>query len=182
MCHLERAFSSPWRLAWAAVLSERCGRIRLHVGDRACGPGQYSRADGKFARERIGFPNREVPRGTYLFYMAWNILRDGQTFWEAEEKARVSAIRVIINGALLNVLNPKLLLFFVAFLPQFVSAELVCLTVMLVCLALVFMVFTFIIFVVYGACAFLARTYALSRPIVLRWSGGICRCFWASWP
>ena len=114
--------------------------------------------------------------------MAWNILRDGQTFWEAEEKARVSAIRVIINGAVLNVLNPKLLLFFVAFLPQFVSAELVCLTVMLVWLALVFMVFTFIIFVVYGACAFLARTYALSRPIVLRWSGDICRCFWASWP
>ena len=114
--------------------------------------------------------------------MAWNILRDGQTFWKAEENARVSAIRVIINGALLNVLNPKLSLFFVAFLPQFVSAEHVCLTVMLVWLALVFMVFTFIIFVVYGACASLARTYAPSRPIVLRWTGGICRCFWASWP
>ena len=114
--------------------------------------------------------------------MAWNTLRDGQTFWEAEEKAKVSAIRVIINGALLNVLNPKLSLFFVAFLLQFVSAELVCLTVMLVWLALVFMVFTFIIFVVYGASASLARTYAPSRPLVLRWSGGICRLFWASWP
>ena len=104
--------------------------------------------------------------------MAWNILCDGQTFWEPEEKARASATRVIINGALLNALNPKLSLFFVAFLPQFVSAELVCLTVMLVWLALVFMVFTFFIFVVCGTCASLARTYALSRPIVLRWSWG----------
>ena len=107
--------------------------------------------------------------------MAWNTLRDGQTFGVPEQKARVSAIRIFINGALLNVLNPKLSLFFVAFLPQFVSAELVCLTVMLVWLSLVFMVFTFIIFVVYGACASLAGTYALSRPLVLRWSGGICR-------
>ena len=97
--------------------------------------------------------------------MAWNILRDGLTSLVSEEKTRVSAIRVIINGALLNVLNPKLSLFFVAFLPQFVSAELVCLT-------LVFMVFRFIIFVVYGACASLAWTYAPSRPIVLRWTGG----------
>ena len=94
--------------------------------------------------------------------MAWNTLRDGQTFWEAEGKAKVSAIRVIINGALLNVLNPKLSLFFLAFLPQFVSAEFACSTVMLVWLAHVFMGLTFIIFVVYGACASLAQTYALS--------------------
>ena len=104
--------------------------------------------------------------------MAWNILRDGLTSLVSEEKTRVSAIRVIINGALLNVLNPTLLLFFLAFLLQFVSAELATSTGMLVWLALVFMVLTFIIFVVYGACAFLARTYVLSRPIVLRWSWG----------
>ena len=56
----------------------------------------------------------------YLLYMAWGILREGGSLEVSERSASVSGIKVIVNGFLLNILNPKLSLFFLAFLPQFV--------------------------------------------------------------
>ncbi len=58
----------------------------------------------------------------YLLYMAWNTLRErGALKVEKQVDAR-SAIQVIVTAILINVLNPKLSIFFMAFLPQFVSA------------------------------------------------------------
>lgn len=105
----------------------------------------------------------------YLFYMAWNIMRDGGALSVTEDRTPLHALRIIRNGLLLNVLNPKLSLFFLAFLPQFVSAETANPTPQLVMLAFVFMVMTFVVFVGYGACASLARDYVISRPAVLLW-------------
>ena len=105
----------------------------------------------------------------YLFYMAWNIMRDGGALSVTEDRTPHHALRIIRNGLLLNVLNPKLSLFFLAFLPQFVSAEAANPTPQLVMLAFVFMVMTFVVFVGYGACASLARDYVISRPAVLLW-------------
>ena len=105
----------------------------------------------------------------YLFYMAWNIMRDGGALSVTEDRTPLRALRIIRNGLLLNVLNPKLSLFFLAFLPQFVSAEAANPTPQLVMLAFVFMVMTFVVFVGYGACASLARDYVISRPAVLLW-------------
>jgi len=105
----------------------------------------------------------------YLFYMAWNIMRDGGALSVTEDRTPLRALRIIRNGLLLNVLNPKLSLFFLAFLPQFVSAEASNPTPQLVMLAFVFMVMTFVVFVGYGACASLARDYVISRPAVLLW-------------
>ena len=57
----------------------------------------------------------------YLIYMAWSILRDGGALDVTENGDNSGLAQTVINGALLNVLNPKLSLFFFAFLPQFVS-------------------------------------------------------------
>jgi threonine/homoserine/homoserine lactone efflux protein len=105
----------------------------------------------------------------YLFFMAWNILRDGGTLDVREDRTALSINRIIANGVFLNVLNPKLSLFFLAFLPQFVSTDSASATLMLMQLALIFMVLTFVVFVTYGACASLARDYVVSRPSVLLW-------------
>jgi threonine/homoserine/homoserine lactone efflux protein len=56
----------------------------------------------------------------YLLYMAWRTLRDEGTLTVADAEPR-AASRVILSGVLINVLNPKLTIFFVAFLPQFVT-------------------------------------------------------------
>jgi len=105
----------------------------------------------------------------YLFYMAWNILRDDGAMSVAELKNRDGYLRIAINGTMLNVLNPKLSLFFLAFLPQFVPTSAVNTTASLILLASVFMLMTFIVFVLYGACAALTRDYVISRPSVLLW-------------
>lgn len=105
----------------------------------------------------------------YLFYMAWSISRDGGALDVEEDKTVTSTGRTILNGMLLNVLNPKLSLFFMAFLPQFVPVKMVNAVPVLIVLAAIFMLLTFIIFVGYGACAALARDYIISRPVVMRW-------------
>jgi threonine/homoserine/homoserine lactone efflux protein len=105
----------------------------------------------------------------YLFYMAWNIMKDGGTLDVTEDNAKTPAGRTILNGMLLNVLNPKLSLFFLAFLPQFVPVQTQGATLSLVFLAAVFMALTFIIFVCYGACAAAAREYVISQPVVMKW-------------
>lgn len=105
----------------------------------------------------------------YLFYMAWGVLRDGGALDVQEEQSRKSMLKVAVTGTLINVLNPKLSLFFLAFLPQFISADLADPTATLLGSAAVFMVMTFLVFVLYGAFAAYARDYVIQRPNVLQW-------------
>ena len=105
----------------------------------------------------------------YLLYMAWSILRDNGTLQVDENRTKTSTLRTIANGMFLNVLNPKLSLFFMAFLPQFLPTNAASTTASLVLLAAIFMALTFVVFVGYGACASLARQYVISRPNVMTW-------------
>ena len=105
----------------------------------------------------------------YLLYMAWSVLRDGGALEVSERNASVSPMRVITNGFLLNILNPKLSLFLLAFLPQFVPAGATDATAQMLALAAVFMLLTFIVFVGYGAFAAAARRHVISKPAVMRW-------------
>ncbi len=105
----------------------------------------------------------------YLLYMAWGLLRDGGALGVKKARGDVSYSQTIIKGILINVLNPKLSLFFMAFLPQFVPVQSTGSTATLILLAVAFMVLTFIVFVGYGAFASLARDYVISRPQVMKW-------------
>jgi threonine/homoserine/homoserine lactone efflux protein len=105
----------------------------------------------------------------YLLYMAWSTLRErGALRVESEVRAR-SAMQVIVAAVLVNSLNPKLSIFFFAFLPQFVSVgEAEPLRRMLL-LSAVFMLLTFAVFVLYGLFAAAIRNHVISRPRVLTW-------------
>ena len=105
----------------------------------------------------------------YLFYMAWSILRDQGGLEISEKRPAHSPRKIVVSGVLLNVLNPKLSLFFLAFLPQFVPAATQSPTLTMLGLAGVFMALTFIVFVGYGACAAWARDHVIARPRVLTW-------------
>ncbi|TIU93256.1 MAG: LysE family translocator [Mesorhizobium sp.] len=105
----------------------------------------------------------------YLLYMAWNTLKESGSLNVGKDVAPRSAGKVIASGILINILNPKLSIFFFAFLPQFVSTtELHALSKMLE-LSTVFMLLTFVVFVGYGIFAASIRSHVVSRPMVLTW-------------
>ena len=104
----------------------------------------------------------------YLLYMAWTTLRDGGALAVKDEGPR-SAVGVITAGVLINILNPKLTVFFFAFLPQFVSAEQPGALRRMLELSGVFMLVTLVVFVIYGVCAATVRERVISRPRVMLW-------------
>ncbi len=105
----------------------------------------------------------------YLLWMAWQTLKeDGALKVEAGEDRR-SSWRVIVDGIAINVLNPKLSIFFVAFLPQFIPAGEAAPLARMLELSAVFMAMTFVVFAIYGLFAAAMRDRVISRPAVMAW-------------
>ena len=105
----------------------------------------------------------------FLLYLAWQNLKDSSTLQVDTDQPTARPIRIAINGALINVLNPKLALFFMAFLPQFLSGVPSTASTEMLSMGAVFMAMTFVVFVGYGVCAATARDRVLSNPGILRW-------------
>jgi threonine/homoserine/homoserine lactone efflux protein len=105
----------------------------------------------------------------YLLYMAWSTLREGGALRVDTEVTARSARQVTVHAILINILNPKLSIFFFAFLPQFVRAEEPQPLVHMLTLSAVFMLLTFVVFAGYGLCAAAVRRHVIARPRVLTW-------------
>jgi threonine/homoserine/homoserine lactone efflux protein len=105
----------------------------------------------------------------YLLYIAWKTLQEHGPLKIEKDLAPQSAGQVVLTAILINILNPKLSIFFFAFLPQFVNATQPHPFVQMVELSTVFMLLTFVVFVVYGLCAAFVRSHLISRPRVLTW-------------
>jgi threonine/homoserine/homoserine lactone efflux protein len=120
------------------------------------------------AHQRARVPTAQV-RIAYLLYMAWQALSErGALRVEPQVGAR-SARQIVVTGILINILNPKLSLFFLAFLPQFVSAGEESPLARMLTLSAVFMLMTFAVFVLYGLAAAAVRDHVISRPQVMVW-------------
>jgi threonine/homoserine/homoserine lactone efflux protein len=105
----------------------------------------------------------------YLLYMAWQALRErGALAVDARLDAR-SGRRVIVTGFLINILNPKLSIFFLAFLPQFIAAGEGHPLLRMLELSGAFMAMTFAVFVIYGLFAASVRDRIVTRPKVMGW-------------
>lgn len=105
----------------------------------------------------------------YLLWMAWQTLKE-QGALSVETKAdKRSAWRVLVDGVAINVLNPKLSIFFVAFLPQFIAVGEASPLSRMLELSGVFMAMTFVVFALYGLFAAAMRDKVVSRPAVMAW-------------
>lgn len=105
----------------------------------------------------------------YLLWMAWQTLREkGAMRVEADSTPR-STLRVLVDGIALNLLNPKLSIFFVAFLPQFMDRNAASPMAEMLLLSGVFMAMTFVVFALYGLFAAAMRDHVVSRPAVMAW-------------
>jgi len=105
----------------------------------------------------------------YLLWLAWITWRDrSQLAVESAQRPR-ELWRIVVRGVLLNILNPKLSIFFLAFLPQFVPADAMQPMLQMSWLAFVFMAMTFVVFVGYGLAAAAVRRQVIERPRVVTW-------------
>jgi threonine/homoserine/homoserine lactone efflux protein len=105
----------------------------------------------------------------YLLYMAWQALRETGALALHAEPSQRSDRRVIVTAVLINILNPKLSIFFYAFLPQFIAIDEPHPIARLLELSGAFMLMTFVVFAIYGLFAAAVRDRVISRPKVLAW-------------
>jgi len=105
----------------------------------------------------------------YLLYLAWATWRDKRAFSIDQPAVAASAGGIALRAFLLNILNPKLSIFFLAFLPQFVVPGAASPLPQLLALSAVFMGMTFVVFVVYGFLANGFRQVVIDSPRVQAW-------------
>jgi threonine/homoserine/homoserine lactone efflux protein len=105
----------------------------------------------------------------YLLWLAWQALRSGGALSIDGQSARQSAFAIARRGVLINALNPKLSIFFLALLPPFLSGDPALATPEMLTLGAVFMLMTFVVFVIYGVFAAYARRLILSSDRAMRW-------------
>jgi threonine/homoserine/homoserine lactone efflux protein len=105
----------------------------------------------------------------YLLYMAWNTLRERGALSINKETGARTAMQVTVEAVLINILNPKLSIFFLAFLPQFVSTDEAQPLPHMLALSGVFMLMTFVVFAIYGLFAASVRDHVISRPRIMSW-------------
>lgn len=105
----------------------------------------------------------------YLIYLAWQVLRAGGALAVTADSKPQPLFAVARRGTLINLLNPKLSIFFLALLPPFLSGSPATATLEMLTLGAVFMIMTFAIFALYGLFAGLARRWILASERTMRW-------------
>jgi threonine/homoserine/homoserine lactone efflux protein len=117
----------------------------------------------------VAFQVVKFAGAAYLLYLAWAMWRETGPLIVDSAREVNGAWRIITRGFLINILNPKLSLFFLAFLPLFVPADSSSPTLQLAILSFMFMAMTFIVFILYGLFANGVRRYVLNCPGLLTW-------------
>lgn len=117
----------------------------------------------------VAFQTLKYSGVAYLFYVAFATWRDKSAFAVDESLSGNSAAGLIVKAFLLNILNPKLTIFFLAFLPQFVEHGSSEPLLQLLLLSAIFMAMTFVVFVAYGFLAHAFRTSVIESPRVQAW-------------
>jgi threonine/homoserine/homoserine lactone efflux protein len=100
----------------------------------------------------------------YLLFLAWSMWKETGALELNDDEHKVDMLAISIRGFLINILNPKLTLFFLAFLPQFIPAQAQTPLVNMLVLGGVFMGMTLVVFVLYGLLAHSVRGFIVGSP------------------
>jgi threonine/homoserine/homoserine lactone efflux protein len=117
----------------------------------------------------LAFQGLKLAGVAYLFYLAYATWSDKAPFVVEPAPTNKTARRLVIKAFLINILNPKLTLFFLAFLPHFVDPKGASPLAQLLLLSAIFMAMTFVIFVAYGSLAHALRRHVIGAPRVQAW-------------
>lgn len=114
------------------------------------------------------FSALKIAGSIYLLYLAWKMWREAGTLEINQKTTEASGMQIAIKGIAINLLNPKLTIFFFAFLPLFVSPNSASPSLEMVVLSVVFMSMTLIIFVLYGILASGIRAYLINSSKMIK--------------
>lgn len=120
----------------------------------------------------VAFQAVKIAGVLYLMWLAWGLWRETGALSvrpEAGQETPRRGLRIALRGVLINILNPKLSIFFLAFLPQFVPADAANPLPLMGLLSATFMAMTFAVFVVYGLMAAAVRSKVAESPRVMTW-------------
>lgn len=112
----------------------------------------------------VAFQTLKFAGALYLLYLAWSMWRETGGIQLDSQSSKKGLKQIAVRGVLLNILNPKLSIFFLAFLPLFVSPHTASPTVDMFLLSLVFMAMTLIVFIIYGISATGVRKHVVNSP------------------
>lgn len=148
----------------AAVLTAigMCSGISVHTTAAALG------ISAVFYSSAVAFSMVKFAGAAYLLFLAWKTVRERRDIELRGNDRQLSGFALFKRGFIMNVLNPKVALFFVAFLPQFVSPGSGNVALEMVMLGLVFMVQGMIIFTAIGLLSGAIGSYLLRKPQVSR--------------
>jgi threonine/homoserine/homoserine lactone efflux protein len=117
----------------------------------------------------VAFQSVKYAGTAYLLYLAWSMWRDTGTLSFNSPSHKNSLGQIATRGFLINILNPKLSIFFLAFLPLFVSPNTSTPMFEMFILSVVFMAMTLIIFILYGISANGVRKHVINSPRLIVW-------------
>ena len=116
----------------------------------------------------LAFQVLKVGGSLYLLYLAWSMWQDTGALKFDRTAKKTNAFQIALKGILINILNPKLTIFFFAFLPLFISPNAASPTRQMLGLSAVFMLMTLVIFAVYGILASGISAYLINSPRAIR--------------
>ncbi|QOX77475.1 LysE family translocator [Trichlorobacter lovleyi] len=117
----------------------------------------------------LAFQTLKYAGVAYLLYLAYATWQDTSTFQLDTSSSRSTARGLMLKAVLLNLLNPKLTIFFLAFLPQFISPTAASPLTQLLLLSGLFMAMTLVVFVAYGLLAHAFRIRVIASQRVQTW-------------
>ncbi|MET4730748.1 threonine/homoserine/homoserine lactone efflux protein [Lysobacter enzymogenes] len=117
-----------------------CTGLLVHTGAVALGVAAL------FERSRLAFDLLKYAGAAYLLYLAWQSLRAPAMTVESGEGERSGAGKLYLRGIVMNVTNPKVSIFFLAFLPQFVDKQAGSVTLQMLALGATFILATALVF------------------------------------
>ncbi|MBU1171607.1 MAG: LysE family translocator [Proteobacteria bacterium] len=117
----------------------------------------------------VAFQTVKYAGALYLLFLAWSMWRDTEALKFNAPSLTQGHLRIIIKGFLINILNPKLSIFFLAFLPLFISSSTSSPMFDMFILGVAFMAMTLVVFILYGISAHGVRRYVVKSPKIIVW-------------
>jgi len=123
-----------------------------------------------FKTSEIAFDIVKYAGACYLLYIAYQAYKyRDEPLDLSVQNSSIELRKLYIKGFIMNILNPKVSIFFLAFLPQFVSPSSGSVTLQMISLGLIFMVMTIVVFSSIGIAGNLLSSKLLEQPSIVKY-------------